>query len=113
MASVLKQVLQHFEIRAGAVSLAQMARDLDIDTATLEGMIDYWVRRGRLRASGGSVQACSACGVRSGCAFVSKMPRFYELVNSDEPISVSTAPCGQPAENEPELRPACSRCGPV
>ncbi len=113
MASVLKQVLQHFENRAGAVSLAQMARDLNVDPATLEGMIDYWVRRGRLRASGGPVQACSACGVRSGCPFVSKMPRFYEIANSDKPIPTGSAPCDQPAEAEPEARPSCSRCGPV
>jgi hypothetical protein len=116
MASVLKQVLDHFEDRAGAVSLAQMARELDIEPATLQGMIDYWVRRGRLRASGGAVQACSACGIRSGCAFVGKMPRFYELATGDHSIPVSAAPCGQRPDEHADVSappPACSRCGPA
>lgn len=109
MASMLKQVLEHFEHRAGAVSLAQMARELDVEPGTLQGMIDYWVRRGRLRASGGPVAACNVCGVKTGCAFVGKMPRFYELATGEDPIPLNAAPCGQQPHPDAERTPSC--CG--
>ena len=47
--TMLRQVLQHFEQRSGAISLMQMARDLGVERAVLQDMLDYWVRKGRLR----------------------------------------------------------------
>lgn len=90
MASVLKQVLTRFEDPAQSASLAQIARELDLDMPTLQGMIDYWVRKGKLREvvqCDSKTPACSCGGGPTGCPFLMAMPRSYEpvtVVMSDE-----------------------------
>lgn len=83
MATMLKQVLEKFEDPKQPASLAQIAHDLDLDMPTLQGMIDYWVRKGKLRevincdiSTGG----CSCGKGASGCPYVMAMPRGYERV---------------------------------
>lgn len=84
MASQLRQVLTYFEEGQETVSLNQMAQKLGIERPLLEGMIDYWVKRGKLREVGAT--ACQTCGSTSHCPFVMTLPRRYELVrgHSDE-----------------------------
>ena len=77
MATTLRQVLEQFEQSQGAVSLQQMARTLGIERGTLQNMIDYWVRKGKLREVGTPV--CTTCGSASECPFVVVLPRCYEL----------------------------------
>jgi hypothetical protein len=82
MATVLREVLHAFEKTRGPLSMNDMARDLDITPGMLEGMIDYWVRKGKIReCSGGS--ACASCGCAKSCAYSPNMPRRYELVTTD------------------------------
>lgn len=87
MAGALKQVLAYFEREAGTVSLPQMARELGVERAVLQDMIDYWVRKGRLRET---ASPDCGCGCSQGCPYVMSMPRQYELVRKDE---VLVAPC--------------------
>ncbi len=89
MTTTLRQVLDHFEQQSGAVSLPQMARDLGIERATLENMIEYWVRKGRLREV--SAPACDTCGSAQGCPFIMTLPRCYELAVVAAPTANS---CG-------------------
>lgn len=92
MAATLRQVLEQFEQNQGAVSLPQMARTLDLDRAMLQTMIDYWVRKGKLREVG--APACTTCGSVSGCPFVMTLPRCYELVTGDSsPAPIEARPC--------------------
>ncbi|GAB4574402.1 MAG: hypothetical protein Kow0077_20760 [Anaerolineae bacterium] len=97
MPSTLRQVLQLFEESPRPLSLAEMAHTLDIEQNMLEGMIEYWVRKGKIRASDGDAPQCTTCGKGSTCPYVSSFPRRYELRTGEEP--------DQP------LKPPCSCCG--
>ncbi len=86
---MLQQVLRAFEEAHEPVNLVDLAHKLGIDKPALEGMIAYWVRKGRLKES----QADSSCSAECGptcasrsrpCPFVGKMPRIITLVGTDE-----------------------------
>jgi hypothetical protein len=79
MPSTLKQVLMIFEDASRPLSLLEMAQQLAIEQDTLENMIEYWVRRGRLREAGNPASQCTSCGGKDSCPFVVKLPRRYEL----------------------------------
>lgn len=92
--STLRQVLTIFETATTPLSLPQVARDLDISVERLEGMLQYWVRKGKLRESAG-VSECGSCGQKGACAFVMEMPHSYELANDAIiPLCSSGASCG-------------------
>lgn len=81
MATMLQAVLTAFEEARGPISLNEMARDLEISPGMLDSLIEYWVRKGKVRAcSGGS--ACASC--HSTCSYSPTMPRSYELVTCAE-----------------------------
>jgi hypothetical protein len=92
MATTLRRVLEHVESQAGAVSLAQMARDLDVPRPLLQEMIDYWVRRGRLREAG--AVNCGTCGSASMCPAATFVLRRYEPVSSSDTEAAVCACCG-------------------
>ncbi len=90
----LRQVLNHFEHQSGTVSLTALAREFEIEPPMLQAMIDYWVRKGRLREVGSL--NCSTCGCSHGCPFVVALPRMYELA-APEGEAVGVCPhCGKP-----------------
>jgi hypothetical protein len=84
--STLRQVLTIFEQADGALSLAHIARELEISTARLEGMLQYWVRKGRIREVVDLSSGCPSCGVSGECPFVMEMPRSYELTSDDDGV---------------------------
>jgi hypothetical protein len=87
---MLHQVLQAFETAREPLNLNDLAAQLQIDPGTLDGMIGYWIRKGRLREvqSGGSCSCDSSgpsCGTGGGCcSFAGKMPRTIMLVPPEE-----------------------------
>ena len=91
MATTLRAVLNAFEQADRPLSIAQRAADLDITPAMLEGMIDYWVRKGHLRESGGTAE-CGTCSQGDHCPLVIKMPRRFEVVSEGAP-PVEPPPC--------------------
>jgi len=91
---MLHQVLEEIEQARGPVLLRDLSRKLDIDAATLSGMIQFWVRKGRLRdddAAAAEGTACasglcgSSCGGTAGCAFVVKLPKTYSVATAQIP----------------------------
>lgn len=86
--STLRQVLTIFETAVVPLSLPQIARELEVSLGQLEGMIQHWVRKGKIRESG-SVTECGSCGHQGGCPFVIELPRSYELVTETNPISLN------------------------
>ena len=73
---MLQIVLERFENAGGPVDLNQLARELHIDRSALEGMVQFWVRKGRIvdevtRYNGADVMcsggACHGCGVSGSC----------------------------------------------
>ncbi len=92
MSTTLRQVLEQFEQGQGAVSLPQMARTLGIERGMLQNMIEYWVRKGKLREVG--TPACTTCGSAEGCPFIVALPRCYELASADSPDAPAPVACG-------------------
>ena len=92
--SKLKQVLIAFETTNGSVSLPQLARELDVSRERLDGMIQHWVRKGKIRENNGLTE-CGSCGSNDSCAFVMDMPRSYELATAENmiPLTVIGGSC--------------------
>ncbi len=85
---MLYQVLEEIEQARGPVLVKDLGQRLNIDPGVLMGMIEFWVRKGRLRdddavAEEGFTCAGGACGAHcSGvteCAFVAKMPKTFSI----------------------------------
>ena len=79
---MFERILREFAAATGPVSLRDLSRRLEIEPSALAGMLDFLVRKGRLRASGGDTPPdCGSCGQRGACPFVVALPRSYALVN--------------------------------
>lgn len=93
MASQLQKVLDRFAKHDIPRSLKGMARELDIDPGVLDGMIAYWVRKGKLREVSVNGEGCTTCGIKNGCPFVVALPRYFELVR-EHPTPDPSCGCG-------------------
>ncbi len=93
--SLLRQVLTLFETASTPLSLPQMAHALSVSPQRLEGMLEYWVRKGKIRQSGATM-ACGSCHGQGACPFMLHLPRSFELVGPADaiPLPVMGAPCG-------------------
>ena len=88
LSNMLYQVLAELEQAHGPVLVKDLGQKLNIDTGVLMGMIEFWVRKGRLCdddaiaeegiacAGGGCGDHCSGL---SECIFVAKMPKTYSI----------------------------------
>jgi len=86
---MLNQVLTEITNADEPISLTVLSHKLGIEPGALEGMLAYWVRKGKLRdddaedASAchtGSVGSCgSTCTGTETCSFVARMPKSYSL----------------------------------
>ncbi len=85
---MLHRILQEIEAVQGTINLSELAQRLDIEQSALEGMIAFWVRKGRLKLHEPTADKCGevSCGGGcpdpeevGGCPFVIKLPRTYSL----------------------------------
>ncbi len=86
---MLYQLLHEIESARETMTFNQLAAQLQVEESALHGMIDFWVRKGRLR--GDEVQStatafpvcttagCSRCPGAAQCPFVMKMPPTISL----------------------------------
>ena len=81
--SVTRQVLDYFEQTREAVSLTELARHLQIAPGVLQGILDYWVRKGELREVTVDSSLCHTCSVHKACPFIVTLPHYYERVGID------------------------------
>ena len=92
---MLKQLLQELEMAHGPVNINELSRKLGVERSALAGMIEFWVRKGRLRlddpvsteaaakcASGGCSCSCS-CPGPTDCPYVVKLPLTYSLTSQE------------------------------
>jgi hypothetical protein len=96
MATQLREVLNRFADQSAPMSLKGMARDMDIDYGVLCEMVQFWVRKGKLREISDDPN-CTTCGVKSACPFIVTLPRRYELVHEGDSacdVSFPTCHCG-------------------
>lgn len=83
---MLYQVLEAIEQANGPVSLDELSRRLKIEAGALEGMIAFWVRKGRLKDTavagcGGSGRGCTCSAHPTGCVFSHAGPRVITLLD--------------------------------
>lgn len=86
---MLRELLQRVEAAEGPVSLAELGRELGVEPAALDGMLQYWVCRGRLAVEGrpGAVCAsagaaachCGSCPGAAECPFIARLPLTYRV----------------------------------
>lgn len=82
MASITREVLTYFDQTEVSVSLATLAEKLHITPGVLDGILTHLVRKGELREIVIDGKACNSCNIKSGCPFVTTLPRYYERVQS-------------------------------
>lgn len=85
---MLYEVLAEIEQANGPVLIKDLSQKLNLDPGTLMGMIEFWVRKGRLQdddlaqeealacVSGGCQDHCFGPG---GCVMTAKMPKTYSV----------------------------------
>lgn len=85
---MLHQVLHEIQMAKGPITINELSRKMNIDVTALQGMIDFWVRKGRLRDEDAPVAEDASCepggcgdncyGL-SACPFTAKMPKSYSI----------------------------------
>jgi len=88
---MLRELLRLVETAEGPISLADLGRQLGVDVAVLDGMLQYWVRKGRLIMDGQSGEVacaggcgsmgggCGSCSGMTSCPFVARLPVTYRV----------------------------------
>ncbi len=82
---MLKQVLEEIKIVNAPVTVQALSRRLRIDPSALQGMIEFWVRKGELRDDDAADECApdggcgSSCTGAASCSFIVDMPRSYSL----------------------------------
>jgi hypothetical protein len=87
---MLHEVLRLIETAGGPLTVAELSRRLGIAPGALEGMLEFWARKGRLVVDGGTAAACSGscmagasgcggCSGAAGCPFMARLPRSYSV----------------------------------
>ena len=83
---MLNLVLQEIAKSVAPVSLAALSQKLGVEPGALEGMLTYWVRKGRIKADDPMATAgakctgcCSNCKGAASCPFVARMPLAFSL----------------------------------
>ena len=77
--SKLSRLLTLFEGSSGAITIRELARELDISQGRVESMMEYWIRKGKINKSTSQTE-CGSCSELGDCPFILEMPRTYELV---------------------------------
>lgn len=91
--SRLRDVLDAFQDNHAPLSMNQLCKKLSLSPPMLEEMLQYWIRKGKLREV--ITDNCQTCGDAHGCPFVVDMPRRFELARQD---GLSSCQCQAPLE---------------
>jgi hypothetical protein len=76
----LQQVLDYFMRSSGAVSIALLARELDLSPGLVESMVDFWVRKGRIQRLDPGGRECGGCSRKGSCPLIAELPVCYRVV---------------------------------
>jgi hypothetical protein len=80
---MLSRILKEFEGAKGPLDLNELSRRLGVERSALDGMLEYLVRKGKLREVGLDTETCAHCAGHLSCAQLQMgnlMGRAYELV---------------------------------
>ena len=87
---MLNQVLREIETAQGPITVRELSLKLEIEANALEGMIQFWVRKGRIQDDD-AAKSCteeigdcstSCCGT-ANCTFIAKMPKTFSIPAAD------------------------------
>jgi hypothetical protein len=81
----LRQFLDHIESSPGATSLGSIARELDISVGQVENLLEYWVRKGRLKIQQPAGD-CGSCASSGSCPFLGESLHAYQSVGDEDCI---------------------------
>jgi len=84
---MLNQILQEIEGARGSITNNELSRKLGVEPNVLEGMIQFWVQKGRLQSDDDQISdmnctcgtGTSSCAPVSDCVFIAKMPKSYSI----------------------------------
>lgn len=89
--STLRRLLSLLEESSGALSVPYLAGELEVTPGRVEGLVDFWVRKGKIRVSSPG-NGCGSCGISRDCPLIINLPRTYELVpEGDDPGPTESA----------------------
>jgi hypothetical protein len=92
---MLSRILVAIRTAGRPLCLADLRRELDVEEAALEGMLETLVARGRLRVLRFDEPGCGGCPIRSGCFLMADgVAATYALVE-DVPLHDEPAPPGR------------------
>ena len=78
---MLHAVLSAVQHRDGPVDIQTLSRELQIEPGALAGMLDFWVRKGRVRRIESGESQCARCtlfcGYNAGCPLPVQPPVTY------------------------------------
>jgi len=85
---MLRAILSAIDEAGRPMCLADLSRDLGIDEAVLEGMLETLIARGRLRAIEYEAEDCTACPIKSGCFIMNDgVAKTYALPPDPETVA--------------------------
>lgn len=87
---MLRQVLEEIETAQDPITIGELSHNLNIEPNALEGMLQFWVRKGRIQDDDASascddaIGGCSkSCSGTADCTFIAKMPKTYSIPTKD------------------------------
>ncbi|MBC8507302.1 MAG: hypothetical protein ISR58_04395 [Anaerolineales bacterium] len=86
---MLYQVLHEIEKADGSITLNDLSIKLGVDRNALEGMLQFWVQKGRIQDDSTTcddvVCSCGPSFISSvDCTFIAKMPKTYSVRTQNE-----------------------------
>jgi hypothetical protein len=81
--STLGKLLSIIEASDQSLSVSCLARELNIRPERVEGYLDFWVRKGRIKLSTPQGD-CGSCPEKGDCPFVFDLTRTYELISVND-----------------------------
>lgn len=64
---LLKQVLKAVQEKEGGVRLRELSRELGLDPSVLDGMLEFWVKKGRIKRIEQGYTSCDQPTCPPGC----------------------------------------------
>lgn len=83
----LRQCIEILEEAQGALTVQDLAAELDVTPERAEGLVDFWIRKGRIVIISDQ-NKCGSCGIRGECPLLTTLPVKYELADVDRVGSV-------------------------
>lgn len=68
---MLNAVLKAVQESQGPIRLQELSQKLDIDPAVLDGMLEFWIRKGRIQREVQGYTGCEQPSCPEGCSLCS------------------------------------------